>query len=534
MILSPSEHGKQVDRQLLVYTNADFPYTPRRLFLYIIFKTGEIRRRSTVTEHEKNIINIFAGTRLTILITLVTGLAYVVKLVYIQNCNDCLPPNALLYDEVYMFDGNFDSFELLFVLILNLVSFFTILTLNSYILTLTSTEHDEFLLIDFGAFRSIPVSKFMQNQNHIGINETISQTFFNRFYLMFSLKFWCKVYLLPLMVENSCLFCFKVIFSPFNFIINIVFVIIFSAFPMVNQMYNIVLHIARDYCSCGACKPSKYICTCSCVPVGFAFIFSGMLVMILLLGNLIYNGMSCMVQFLIYFVLVGIPHLYSTQVRIFLLLTAVTTYMSKFFLNFFLLYRLLLQKVIQIKGTQEIEIKHFDVIVQHCFPVIREVFFLFAKVLMTSCLLIIMYLTLNELNFLDGENSFDMNTFLMYVFVLLTPGLLEILFFESNADKIERMHDELDEHVRNLQNFYDTENENSSDVNLQNETCLKCLCLCCCGCFESPWDENGHCKCCYALVENVPENDTRSFTITHVSLCDIHVRRHSEGYQQIV
>ncbi|XP_048742936.1 uncharacterized protein LOC125656374 [Ostrea edulis] len=106
-----------------------------------------------------------------------------------------------------------------------------------------------------------------------------------------------------------------------------------------------------------------------------------------------------------------------------------------FSLIFFLLYNLLLQKILQIKDTNEIEIKHFDDIVRYYFPVPREIFFLFAKLMLTSFLLIIMYLTLNELNFFDSENSFgseksfDLNTFLLYIFVLLTPGVLGILFF---------------------------------------------------------------------------------------------------------
>lgn len=238
--------------------------------------------------------------------------------------------------------------------------------------------------------------------------------------------------------------------------------------------------------------------------------------------------MSCIVQFLIYFILVGIPHLYSTQLQIFLLLTAITTYMSKFFLEFFLLYRLLLQKIIEIKGTNMIEINHFDIIVQRCCPVSKELFFLFAKVLLTSFLLTIMYLTLNELNFLDGQNSFDLNTFLMYVFVLLTPGLLEILFVESNADKIERMYSELDEQVTKLSTSHDKKqnnHQNTDDVIDVHLSCKRFFCLCCFGCLNSPCDENGHCKCCYTLEEKEDENGRKVFTTTHILLCDTQKQR---------
>lgn len=135
-----------------------------------------------------------------------------------------------------------------------------------------------------------------------------------------------------------------------------------------------------------------------------------------------------------------------------------------------------------------------------------EMFFLLAKVLMTSFLLVIMYLTLIDVHFLEGEKSFDLNIFLTYVFILLTPGVIEILFFESNADKVEKMHYELDELVRQLTSVHNLDdngiiceddlNEKKirtskliSDYN-EAEVPKSCCKLCCmilsefyCGCF---------------------------------------------------
>jgi hypothetical protein len=267
---------------------------------------------------------------------------------------------------------------------------------------------------------------------------------------------------------------------------------------------------------------------------------SGSVSILLICSNAIFRGMSCIVQFFIYFILVAIPHLYSTQLQVFVFITASITYLSKFFLQFFLLYHLLLLKIIEIKGSKEIEIKHFDGIVRKCCPLAQEVFILCAKVLMTTFLLIIMYLTLSELNFLDGENSFDLNTFLMYIFVLLTPGILEILFFESNADKVERMHHELDAQVTYIDNLQSSQENSDEDSGIEsatlkctckcNKACVTFICLCFCGCLECSCHDNGHCKYCYTLQEKEDKNG-RFYEATYFTLND--KNNETRGYENI-
>jgi hypothetical protein len=532
MIFSPFAHRKQENR-LLVYTKADYPYTPRRLILYIIFKTGEIRQsaedrggRKTIlrcfgisllpklARRKRVVMSFFSGFRASTLIALVTGLAFAMKVVYVANCSDCLPPNASKFPEVYVFDGSAGTYY--GVLFLTLFGFIFLVVLNSSILFLSEALHDEFLLIDWVSLRSIPVTCFMKK--HVVKRKSISMQIVSRICLMFSLKFWCNVYLLSLMVENTCLFYFKLVFYPVNFMINMCFLVLFSVFPLFNQLYIVCLHLLR-MCS----SRCQYKCISVCIQIA-ALVLSGLFVYSLLLGNVIYMGMSCMVQFVIYFFFVGIPHIYSTQIHILLLLTGITTYMGRFFLECFLLYRLLLQTVIELKGTKQIQIKDFDTIVRHCCPVSREILFLFAKVFLTSFLLIIMYTTLKELNFLDDKKKFDMNTFLRYAFVLFTPGILETLFFESNSDKVEKMHYEQDEQVRNLQNFYDFQQgiEDNTETGDSGEvTCCKALCLCYCGCLESPFERNGHCKYCYTLKEEGDGDGETRFTIAPFTMHDM-------------
>jgi hypothetical protein len=131
-----------------------------------------------------------------------------------------------------------------------------------------------------------------------------------------------------------------------------------------------------------------------------------------------------------------------------------------------------------------------------------------------------------ELNFLQSEDSFDLNTFVMYLFVLLTPGLLEIFFFESNTDKVERMHGELDDQIRNLTHVYEMEQSIHENIHENNdsEDCInvKVLCIftwfCCCGCLKLPCFGNRPCKCCYALEEVKDKKGKKSFITTHFNL----------------
>jgi hypothetical protein len=170
-----------------------------------------------------------------------------------------------------------------------------------------------------------------------------------RFYLMFSWTFWCKLYSLPLNLCKSsrCCVVLKLIFSPFYFIFSVALFILLSCCPIGNLIYLSIRYPLSNMSENKQLVENRFFSLlCSL----FALLMSVFIVYILLLSsNSIFMGMSYMVQFLVYFILVAMPHLYSTQLRIFLIFTATVAYISKFFLEFFQLYRLLLQKIMQIK-----------------------------------------------------------------------------------------------------------------------------------------------------------------------------------------
>jgi hypothetical protein len=530
LILSPFTLSKyEPGRDLRTYNKADYPYAPRRLFLRVLFKTDGILYSGNV-KHLSNILRFFGGMRLTALITILTGIAYALRTAFLRVCINCLPPNAFIYDKVYVFDQDITQ-----VIIATAVCLICLLPLHVYILYIPFEDQIVFVCLGRNFLQSIPVSCFLNDAEHRTESNTLEMLIVTRFCLMFSIGFWCKLFSLPLNIskDSRCRIVLKLIISPIIFVFYASLFIVFSCFPMFNIVYLAFRFFFVSLLSKSISKhrtfkrrlmKRKYRCRqdiCALFGTILAIVECiGFVVAVL--SNAIYIGMSYIVQFLVYFLLVAMPHLSSTQLRIFFISTTTITYMSKFILDFLHLYRLLLQALLHIKGTDEIEVNVFDTIVQRCCPVSKEFFFLFAKVLMTSFLLIIMYLTLNELNFLHNEDSVDLNTFLVYVFILLTPGILEILFFESNANKVERMHHELHEQVRKLDmgdSLYDIEenaHKNREAIDLTNFKCnlynlseLACncrfvrkfICLCCCGCLDSHCGDKGHCKCCYSLRE---------------------------------
>ncbi|XP_062610432.1 uncharacterized protein LOC134272200 [Saccostrea cucullata] len=245
LIVSKSSHETTVQRQLSVYTEADYPYTPRRMLLNIMFKTGEVVHAENISRGQKRANNFYSSARLSLLITIVMGCAFFAKIIVIWNCSNCLPPNAHIYKEVYVTDGVVDGNKFLFIypiLISTFFSFIFLVYFNNYILLISEFD-DEILVIDFLSIkfiRCIPVSNYL---NHNEESESITTQVVQRFSLMCSLSFWCKIYLLPLInvSKPTCLFYFKVLFSPLIFLFNVVLVIVFSSLPTFNHMYCLAL-----------------------------------------------------------------------------------------------------------------------------------------------------------------------------------------------------------------------------------------------------------------------------------------------------
>ncbi|XP_062619412.1 uncharacterized protein LOC134280980 [Saccostrea cucullata] len=519
LIIALSLHGRKISEQLKYLTMADYPYTPRRFLLYIIFKSS----KPNITRKLDRSFS--SGMRLSFILLLVTGLSYAVKIILVNNYS-LLPPNTVIFP--FLFNGvglqnDINIYVHIFIYTFFICfSLFAIATINSYLILSIESMNDCFVFFKLSSLKCslIPVSDFLKMKRK---ENTMSAVVVDRFWLIFSLQFWSKVFLLPFVGQRNSIFSFKfhfrLVLSVIDFMINVPLILLFSIFPLVNQCYHFMLYFLK---SCSFCVCKRY--------PNFVAILSLILTPVFimcLLYNSVYVGMSCIVQFLIYVFLVAVPHLYSTQIHIFLFVMAILSYMSKYFVEFFMLYRQLLQKVIQLKKSHDILIKHFDYIIAQCCPIQIEVFFLLMKIILTTFLLLIIYKTLSEVNFLDNQSSINLNTIMVYGFIFLTSGILEILFFESNTDKVERIHFELDNQIRLLLNVYEPENETESEVEIDADKKMgRCLfsvryvCNWCCGCMETPVTDEGYCRCCYGLEEtDLGPNGGPTFSETHVSFC---------------
>ncbi|XP_062571024.1 uncharacterized protein LOC134233044 [Saccostrea cucullata] len=135
MLLSRSMHERKVRRELVVYTRADYPYTPRRFFLRIMFQTGELKSEK-ICEFQKNLLNCFSATRLSILISIVTVTAFIVKFNLINYCEVCLHPNAHLFQEIYITHGVSDQ-TVVSIVLSTIVSFLALSALNNSIMVIS-------------------------------------------------------------------------------------------------------------------------------------------------------------------------------------------------------------------------------------------------------------------------------------------------------------------------------------------------------------------------------------------------------------
>ncbi|XP_061190282.1 uncharacterized protein LOC133198160 [Saccostrea echinata] len=95
LIISLSFHGRKISEQLKFFTMADYPYTPRRCLLHIIFKSSKLKRKGNNLDQ-----SLSSGTRLSFLLALVTGLSFAMKMIFVKNYS-LLPPNAYVFPYLF-------------------------------------------------------------------------------------------------------------------------------------------------------------------------------------------------------------------------------------------------------------------------------------------------------------------------------------------------------------------------------------------------------------------------------------------------
>jgi hypothetical protein len=235
LILSPFKPSKeyQPGGQLHVYTKADYPYAPRRLFLHVFFKTNGIPHLDDV-KRPSNILRCFGGMRLTIIITIITGMAYALRTGFLGACINCLPPNAFIYDKIYVFDR--ETWAVTFFTIYACILLFLI---HVYILYIPLEDHIVFVFLGRTFLQSIPVSCFLNGKQIRAGNNSVVMLIVTRFCLMFSKGFWSKLFSLPFNFrkDSRCRIVLKLTISPIIFVFNASLFIAFSCFPVFNLVY---------------------------------------------------------------------------------------------------------------------------------------------------------------------------------------------------------------------------------------------------------------------------------------------------------
>ncbi|XP_062587164.1 uncharacterized protein LOC134248801 [Saccostrea cucullata] len=264
--------------------------------------------------------------------------------------------------------------------------------------------------------------------------------------------------------------------------------------------------------------------------------------------NIFFYGMSYLVQFFIYTVLLALPH-YPVQVFIYIIfVTSVIVYLFRYVHQFIELYKNLLNEIFEITEETSISTQDFNTIVAKYFPLKNEAFYLLLKITVSSLFFIIIFDTMQKVEYIKIGARLDWTTVVSLLFVFGPPRIVEELLItdftsrvhmkrseikkyinEMKTGKIECIHNEgvLADYEKDClrgcseragqckcENTFKSKSisrSSSEEIILCKEGCRYCECCCVlrlictfsCGCLNCPIDSQRRCDFCdaYAVKE---------------------------------
>ncbi|XP_061162825.1 uncharacterized protein LOC133172038 [Saccostrea echinata] len=264
--------------------------------------------------------------------------------------------------------------------------------------------------------------------------------------------------------------------------------------------------------------------------------------------NIFFYGMSYLVQFFIYTVLLALPH-YPVQVFIYIIfVTSVIVYLFRYVHQFIELYKNLLNEIFEITEETSISIQDFNRIVTKYFPLKNEVFYLLLKITVTSLFFIIIFDTMQKVEYIKIGARLDWTTVISLLFVFGPPRIVEELLVTDFTSRVHMKRTEIKKYINEMktgkiksvyvegvladyekdwlkscskcackckcENTFKSKDilrSSSNDIILCEEGCRYCKCCCVlrlictfsCGCFNCPIDSQRRCDFCnaYAVKE---------------------------------
>lgn len=450
MILSLAFHKKKAGNEIDKYYCSSFPYGPTDLFIKLIFKANY--KNSGVS-----------ALRISLFITLL--------LVCVAIAKHELSP------ELTEHQGNYFSLSTLTSMVRIISEVIICIFLNMFIIYKTTKNIHRIFIVNITnlfnsgyIIRCLPVSIFQTNVEH---NKTVTSCIIDKFTLVLSLKFWLTIALMPFNrlkqkgIKNViCSIFFAVIQLP----INMFLIFGTTICPMYSIMLYTYMFISEPFlikskkCSKGSLYRNNFLSVIVFLIVNL--VSFRMFYYLFYEGSFLLHGMSYLMQMIMYTCFVALPHFSASEFQVFLFIAMVTGYLLRYVYEFLLLYKNLLNTILQVTKTTYVAIQDYEKVVCHTFPLKREIFFLAVKLAFAICFFIIIFDTIQKIGYLDNLNL-NTDTGITLLFVFGPPKLFELLFLQKSIDKIDRKHVEIEEFLSRENVFltYDASEQNELGLN---------------------------------------------------------------------
>ncbi|XP_062597504.1 uncharacterized protein LOC134258917 [Saccostrea cucullata] len=240
--VSIAVHDEQQHRNVKFYTKADYPYTFRRLFLFLLFHNTS-----------RTIISVF---RFTFLMLLMGFSFFCVKLIVTASCENCFPTDKRNYPRVFDLTTGESEENLLrlialsftFLIVLHIVNYTAFDHFNTEdhvvlfdITNMCLPSENEQSGINVKILRFIPIHYFTSNDECS--NSVFSQIVW-RYKQLASLYFWSKICLFPMrnftkIKHKGCKFIYVIINFFLIFPINLFVFVSCSLYEERDNDFNI-------------------------------------------------------------------------------------------------------------------------------------------------------------------------------------------------------------------------------------------------------------------------------------------------------
>lgn len=447
-----------------------------------------------------------ATLRILFCVLLLITLVYYLKSESYDLCNCSLEID--IYETIFFDAENFTIYNNPPVAIALGVIHFMIV--NICVILNSDGKFDDFDLIDLTKLwrksfpmKTVPVSEFLPRWE----NEKMMSYKIKKLSLLFSFKFWTRaLFANSIKNKENRKWLFFHLLCPIQLIANFAMVLCCILCPVVFMVYIMFVKI-----------PIKRLCPgdpCSriVIPLFLRIIAVVYLTFTYLLSfNIFFNGMSYVIQFIIFTLLVAVPRLPIQYYIYAIYITSTVYYIARYFHQFTKLYKKLLESILTIREQNSISIKHFDIIVSRHFPISNEVFYLCVKQLFSCLFFVIVYDTMESVGNIKLGAQPDLTTVISLFFIYGPPRLLEAIFVKDFTSRVYMKENKIKEDLealangRNpfaLENPYEIKPCNSCCG--ENSTCtpnaLRYICSFFCGFFQCPVDDNDLCECCVFLT----------------------------------